>query len=553
MLKTNSLSSEKTDRIRVFIFSVILGSVCFLLIYGPYVLNPFYDDWIFLSDERDMIQHYLGFCMYRSSPWQFPLGLVTTASYPHDMSVIYTDAIPLFAFIFKLLDPVLPKIFQYLGIYGMLSVALTGGLGALIIYEHTKQVTVSVLSSPFYSLSWILLYRMFYHTSLTSHWLILLAFYLWMRLDPERKPLKNCLIYAAFSCVALLIHPYLWIMCAGIIAMALLEYLIKTKKWRRVVLYGAVFCGTAFFCLYVFGAFTGGVGANLGAGSYEANLNTFFNSMGYGLLPELPVALLQYEGFGYLGVGGLILVLAAAVTAILKRTKPEMNLHRWMLIITALCFVVISIIPEISFGEHILIKINLGKVFGTLVGIIRSNGRFIWPVCYMILTSVIVFLVRKLDGKLMLELLILCLVIQAVDMIPLIKERHQRYSVADYDYKGLLDGMEELDAVISRYDHIVMDLQDGEVDQYLTYYAYLNGMTTNYFYYARPVDNKVQNTLEALRNDMKNGRYDETLLYVLGEDEVAKYREFDLNFYEVEGRYLASHIPIEGLATDREQ
>ena len=147
----------------------------------------------------------------------------------------------------------------------------------------------------------------------------------------------------------------------------------------------------------------------------------------------------------------------------------------------------------------------------------------------------------------MLKLLILCLVVQAVDMMPLIKERHQRYAVSDYDYKGLLDGMEELDAVISRYDHIVMDLQDGEVDQYLTYYAYLNGMTTNYFYYARPVDNKVQNTLEALRNDMKNGRYDETLLYVLGEDEVSEYRDFDLNFYEIEGRYLASHVPIEGL------
>ena len=429
----------------------------------------------------------------------------------------------------------------------MLSASLTGGLGALIIYEHTGKTLVSVLSSLFYSLSWILLYRMFYHTSLTSHWLILLAFYLWMRLDLDRDLIKNCVIYSIFSCVALLIHPYIWIMCAGIIAMALLEYLINTKKWRRFVLYGVVFCGTAFISLYVFGAFTGGVGANLGAGSYEANLNTFFNSMGYGLLPELPVALLQYEGFGYLGVGGLILVIAATVTAFIKKARPEMNLHRWMLVITALCFVAISIIPEISFGEHILLKINLGRVFGTLVGVIRSNGRFIWPVCYMILTAVIVFLIRRIDGKLMLKLLLLCLVVQAVDMMPLIKERHQRYAVSDYDYKGLLDGMEELDAVKSRYDHIIMDLQDGEVDQYLTYYAYLNGMTTNYFYYARPVDNKVQNTLEALRNDMKNGRYDETLLYVLGEDEVSEYRDFDLNFYEIEGRYLASHMPIEGL------
>lgn len=547
MLKTSSLSSEKTDRIPVFTLSFVLGCICFILIYGPYVLNPFYDDWIFMSDERDMIQHYLGFCMYRSSPWQFPIGLVTTASYPHDMSVIYTDAIPLFAFVFKLLDPVLPVVFQYLGIYGMISMALTGGMGALILYEYTKSRWVSVAASLFYSLSWILLYRMFYHTSLTSHWLILLAFYLWMRLEPESGRLRNCLIYFGFSCVALLIHPYIWIMCGGITAMALLEHLIKTRKWGLFLGYGFIYCAAAFLCLYSFGAFTGGVGASLGAGSYEANLNTFYNSLGYGELPELPVALLQYEGFGYLGIGGLILAAAALITAAVKKTVPRPDLHGWMVIAAAMCFLFISIIPEISWGEHILINIKLGKVFGTLVGIIRSNGRFIWPVCYLVITASLVFLSRMLNVKRMMILLVVCLAAQTADLVPFLTEKHDRFSVPDYEYEGLLDGNEAVGAVIDRYDHIVMDLQDGEVDQYLTYYAYLNGMTTNYFYYARPVDSRVQNTLEALREDMRKGKYDDSLLYVLGEEELSKYRGFDLHFYETDGRYLGSHVPIEGL------
>ncbi|MCR5773968.1 MAG: DUF6311 domain-containing protein, partial [Lachnospiraceae bacterium] len=281
MLPKSWLSSEENRRKTVFGLSMLLGALLFVLVYGPYVLNPFYDDWIFLAEEQDPVQHYLGFCLYRSSPWKFPVGLVTTASFPHDMSVIYTDAIPLFAFLGKLLSPILPRVFQYLGIYGLLSMALTGGMGALLIYELTKKTELSIIASVFYSMSWILLYRMFYHTSLTSHWLILTAFYLWIRSDLKEDIRKSCLIYALLSAIAILIHPYIWTMCLGITIVSFIEYLMQKGDLRRLLLYGAVFCGVGAFCLFAFGAFTGGTKADLGAGSYEANLNTLFNSMGY--------------------------------------------------------------------------------------------------------------------------------------------------------------------------------------------------------------------------------------------------------------------------------
>ncbi|MBO5552308.1 MAG: hypothetical protein J5966_10160 [Lachnospiraceae bacterium] len=544
---TSLSSSERTERLQVFMLSMLLGAFLFVLIYGPYVLNPFYDDWIFMTGERDMPQHYIGFCMYRSSPWQFPIGLVTTASAPHHMSVIYTDAIPLFAFIGKLLNPLLPQVFQYLGIYGLLSMALTGGLGALTVYEYTSKKSTAVISSVFFSMSWILIYRMFYHTSLTSHWLILLAFYLWTRLDLKAHIAKNCMLFFLFSAVAMLIHPYLWAMCGGIIAICLLEFFLSVKDIKKALLYALSFCMAGAACLYAFGAFTGGTKASLGAGSYEANLNTFFNSMGYGLLPGFSVALLQYEGFGYLGAGVLLLLLTALLVAFAKKLRPEMNLHRWMMMTAALCFIIFSIIPEISFGEHILADIPLGRVGRTVVGIFRSNGRFIWPVCYMLITAAIVFLSRHVSAGRMIILTLVCLAFQTADMMPYLIDEHEKFAVGDYEYAGILDGNTAIDEAIGRYDHIVMDIKDGEVDQYLTYYAYLHGMTTNDFYYARPIESKVQNTLEALRNDMAQGRYDDSLLYIIGRDQLPLYRDFDLSFYEVKGRYIASHEPIEGL------
>ncbi len=547
MLKRNLLSSAETERIRIFSVTALFGAFLFILIYGPYVLNPFYDDWIFMTWERDIVQHYLGFCLYRSSPWQFPIGLVTTASYPHDMSVIYTDAIPLLAFLGKLLDPILPKTFQYLGIYGLMSMALMGGIGSLLIFELTGKQIVSMISSVFYTLSWTVMYRMFYHTSLTSQWLILLAFYLWIRLDPGKNTVKNCMILASFSGVALLIHPYIWTMCGGIIAMCLVEYVIKSRDVKRFLLYGFVFCIVAVGCLYAFGAFGVGKGASLGAGEYEANLNTLINSMGRAVLPGLPVALLQYEGFGYLGAGMLILLIAAVVLLLIKKVHPRMGLQRWLLLITGLCFLIFSIIPEISWGETVLLNIDLGKIFGTVVGIFRSNGRFIWPVCYLMVTSIIVFLFRHMKERSFMVLLSFCLILQVLDMAPFLVEKHNLFWVKDYEYTGILDGNTALDDVIGRYDHIIMDIKDGEIDQYLSYYAYLHNLTTNDFYYARPIESKVQNTLEAIRNDMSGGRYDDSLLFVLGEDKLPLYRDYDLHFYEIEGRYLASHKSIEGL------
>jgi ABC-type multidrug transport system fused ATPase/permease subunit len=541
----------KSDKIKVFLVSALIGAVVFVMIYGPYVINPFYDDWIFESGERDLVQHYLGFCLYRTSPWQFPLGFVTTASYPHDMSIVYTDAIPLFAFVGKLLSPVLPSHFQYLGLYGLLSMMLMGGISGLLILSLTHRPGCAILCSVFYTLSWTMLYRMFYHTSLTSHWLILLSFYIWLRFDHEKNIMISGVVYFVLSAVSMLIHPYIWAMCGGIVFMGLLEMAVIHRKVILPIICGFLYCVTGVISLWVFGALSSGVGAKLDVGKYEANLNTLYNSMGMGVLPPLPTALLQYEGFGYLGAGVLVLCLFVGVTlatlSITTKKLPHMSPRRTILAVTVLCFTIFSIVPEISFNDQILFTVKLGKVSDYIVGIFRSNGRFIWPVCYIILTAVLVFLVRFSRGKWVIALIVLGIALELFDMKPFITEKHRQFARDDYQYVGYLDDNEEIANAIGRYKHIVMDIDDGEIDQRLSFYAYLNGLTTNDFYYARPIESEVQNTLEALRYDMMRGKYDDTLLYVLGSDRLPQYKEYELHFYDIKGRYIASHIPIEGL------
>ena len=84
----------------------LLGILCFVFIYGIKIINPLYDSWIFYGDN-DLKQHYVGFCHLRNAAWSFPIGIIRSLSVPYDMSVIYTDSIPLFALIFKVFSGVL--------------------------------------------------------------------------------------------------------------------------------------------------------------------------------------------------------------------------------------------------------------------------------------------------------------------------------------------------------------------------------------------------------------------------------------------------------------
>ena len=113
----------------------LIAGIIFLifgLMYGFKVLNPTNINWIF-AGYGDLIQHYVGWEAFRVADWSFPLGLTNVVSYPLDISVIYTDSVPLLAIFFKLISFMLPKSFQYMGLYGLLCFILQGILSAKIV------------------------------------------------------------------------------------------------------------------------------------------------------------------------------------------------------------------------------------------------------------------------------------------------------------------------------------------------------------------------------------------------------------------------------------
>lgn len=85
-----------------------------------------------------------------SDPALFGLGLLPEKSMAlstgagrgdlqQPVSIVYTDSIPLFALLFKILSPLLPANFQYFGLFELLSYALMGGFGALFVRAFQKE------------------------------------------------------------------------------------------------------------------------------------------------------------------------------------------------------------------------------------------------------------------------------------------------------------------------------------------------------------------------------------------------------------------------------
>lgn len=402
--------------LHVEIPAAILGAVVFLYIYGAKVLNPF--DVKFLLEGGDLSQHYLGWELFRQGAWRPMAGLTDRAAFPYCTSVIFTDSIPLFSLIFKLILSFCQKPFQFFGFWGIFCFAMQGFWAARLIERRIhltglyKTASVLLLTLLFL-LTPFFIRRMFWHSALAGQFVILIAIDLF----------DNSVIYSRFKfslCWIILgivvssIHIYFIAMCAVILAGSLLNRLIfdlksSSKNFSDTFLdifcplFGYIFW--ALFTIYFLGAFNSNMsGGAPGIGYYSFNLNGFFNADdGYSrLLKQLPFyADGQYEGSAYLGLGALILVGASFITLIVKgiisrgQFLKEIFTYKSMsALVICLILTLLATSNEITFCNHLLLKIPLPEFINRLYSPFRSSGRLIWPVGYFLILASIDILGR---------------------------------------------------------------------------------------------------------------------------------------------------------------
>lgn len=457
----------------------LLGMAFFLYVFGVQMLNPCHVEWILRSG--DLAQHHLGWVFFRNGDWRFPLGLTDQMCFPYTASVVYTDSIPWLALIFKCFSAWLPQQFQYLGLYMLVCYVLQGALGALLVRRLTGNNGVACLGAVPFVLSPVLMFRAFVHVALCSHYIILLAFLLYLS-DRKRPRLWPwCALMAWAAGVHFMFVPMVAVVMLG----SAVREAIVCKKAGRPLLRFFTPCLVAGAAAWLMGGFSseissgGYCASNLGY--YSMNLNAFFNCMSDNIslfVNHLPYALDgQWEGFAYCGMGVLVGAVLCVPLLHWKRNWLDYILVAGM----AIVFVLLALSPTLTLNSHVLGEVPTLKVWSMLLGVFRSSGRFAWPVVYLMMTVAVVALWKGLRRPaLRWSAVVLVVALQVADLGSWLLLENHRVESSALDltpYEAQLEGKNRL-----CYCHLPQSVAD---EAGLLFVAADKKMKVNIFYFAR--------------------------------------------------------------------
>ena len=476
--------------------AMLVGVVVFLLKFTAHVLNPYNFDW--LLGGGDDTTEYISWLYYRSTPWAFPVvGTLTGYDYPTVTGVGLTGAIPLIAIPMKLLTYGQTTDFQYFGGWFLACYVLQGYFSVRLLkaFSTYKNLNISpiliFLGSIFFILSPALLTRTG-HINLCSQWLILWAFSIYF----ESKTRKQAFIsYLKIVGITALIHQYLLLMMLGIAFAAFWRLGFAERKAsdsiaKRLVsvlkngVFNAANLGLAMSLWFFIGNFNVPMETmqQHGFGKFSSNLNVFFNGQGeQKLFKTFDFNEGQYEGYGYLGLGILLVLFISWVLILIfkifkinvldKNKLPneltdtsetlEKKRFTWFspLGFIAGVFALYAFSQIWTFGhETVLTARKLYESDRAIVFLsqsFRASGRFIWVMHYFLMLQIIgVFFKLKASNLLKISVLASLLLIQIIDVSPMVRRERNYFQFDGYIPSVMTPKIWE--NIIAEADRVVM-------------------------------------------------------------------------------------------------
>lgn len=537
---------NKKNSIYLFLSGILLGILFFIYIYGFEVINPTYVEWIY-TNKGDLFQHQLGFEFFRNDSWDFPLGMINNYGYPYSTSIVYMDSIPLLAIIFKIFRDFLPEKFQYLGIWGVFCFAMQGGISTLILRKYIPSNIVSIVGSSLFICSSIILQRMFNHTALASHWLILMGILICIYKDRLKSIKHLTIIWSVLLGIAVAIHPYFIPMLGILMLSFLIEDLICYRKAKRFIY---VFLGGILSTLIVFfviGGFLPGPASGEGLGNYSLNLNTFINSQGYSyIFKGLPLAFEgQYEGFQYLGMG-VIMIIPIAIYINLNNIKEikKIDVKKFIpVILMVILFIIVASGGKLTYNSHILIEFPLESIWGKILSPFRSTGRLSWPLFYIIIAYLIIIINRK-NKKIGIISTCIVVMLQLIDLGGMINPLQEQFqNKITYESSLKSDFWSDIRKEIKHIEFLSDDMSNYHD---IALYAAENNITLNNGYIARKDQEKVLDRIEKIINDIRYEQIDSQTLYILPNN-ISSIGVFSNNmqYFIVDGYEIIMHDKID--------
>jgi hypothetical protein len=491
-----------------------LGVIAFFVIIGPQVLNPTNIAWLGVGDPAT---HYLGWHFYRNSPWEFPVGLNSSYGLELANSIVYSDSNPLLALFFKPFSFLLPDTFQYFGIWLFICFILQAWFGWKLVGLTTSSLPIRILGAGFFVFAPPMIFRMGAHLCLAGHFFIVAALYFAFSSNLKRRGLVWGLLIAATA----LVHAYL---LAMVLAIWLADLGGKAIK-KQIAVHNTIFEFTAIIALvglvcWQAGYFSVGAGVKSdGFGFYRMNLLSIIDSSRWSyVLKDLPQAAgREYEGFNYLGLGIIFLLVLALPTIVAGKGEICSAVGRyWHLLFIILAFALFAVTNTIAIGTFEF-KYPLPGLFLKFANIFRASERMFWPVFYVITFMSIVFVVKAFDRRTTTVVLGLALIVQVIDTsagwLPMRKKRMMHPNSA---WSSPLINLFWADAA-KKYKNVryIPIGNHPPIWQSIAYYAGQHGLATNAVYLARLGRLSIENAQRQAAEVIRRGHFEQDSLYIL--------------------------------------
>jgi len=497
--------------------SVLIGWAVIAYAFGLHILPPWNTGWM-LSGMigPDPVQYWLGWNFFRRAPWSWPPGLNPLWGLEVSSSIYYADAIPLLAFFFKAISPVI-EVSQYWGLWIYGCAALQAFMAWRIIGLATGDPLARVAGAALFVLQPTMLARMGGHFALSAHFLLLMG--LWLCLTHGAK--RRWLAWAALLVATALIHAYLLPMVAALWTADVLARWLDGARRSGLVAEIIIIFALVGAALWAGGMFMlgGGFGGSWGGyGQMQMDLLAPLDPSPWGaFLPDLPGPNHLEVGHSYAGLGALLLVLLGLIAWAKNPTRPERRF--WPLILVLAAMALFAVSPNVSVAGFSFTLVELPPWVLRYADALRASERFIWPAGYAALITATFLLIRWLGGRRAGFVLVGLVVIQAIDMRPGFARLHHFFPPTAATVPLRLS--DPFWAEAARHYNRIRIIPSGNQAPWweeIAVFAATKGLETDAVYLARLDPKRVAALNAKLARQLAEGEFEPQTLYVLGDE-----------------------------------
>jgi hypothetical protein len=539
----------------VFIAGVLVG----IWFVGLHNFLPWNVDWLLQGGDSSAFQ--ISWEFYRKAPMlQWPI--TATPTYIEGANTVLASANGIIGIPGKLVGLVFRDQFQFYGLW----VAATFGLQALVSFRllglFIDYTSTRLAACTLFVLAPTFVFRIgeMSHFELASHWLILIALYLYLS---NTKFVRN---WSLLLLLSILISVYITAMLVLVFFAALAKerFVNDALPTLRRLSVAAVVPLLWLFVGFAFMGYLNYGGSAVGTGFFRLNVLAYFNPAfsdlgSYSRVFEAVVPaesrgrfIEEQEMYQYLGIGALVMLVGLAVYMVQQRKAVWWKGNSWLIGVLVIMLLV-AFSHRIGFAGREVVY-WWPEALKDARQVFRAATRFGWPLYYALMLGAVVATFRVLPKKWAPAAIGAICLFNVIDVLPGVQESH--YHITEKRGSIRAQSTQKWETILANKSHVkvfpnfdlqvgntVPDAENFEKNWYLLARLALDhNMSTNFGYVSRPITEHIAREDALIQSGLSVGELDPEVVYIIGNKQTwqqfAEVAGADAKAEEIDGFYV---------------